>query len=186
MTHELIPPDSRDRCQRLGPSGQCTNPVIPGTDFCEQHTSKLAKRRLETRKYAIENTRLRASVGDFAGSEAIYSMREEIAILRSFIEQLIRSLDLNDSEHSRAQCAATAPMVIKLVETLERVVKTSGVMEVKFGHMLSKQAVIDLANMVVGVMAEEISHLPNYQEIVDRVTQRVTENIRKAENDEDA
>lgn len=120
----------------------------------------------------------------FADHEAIYSLKEEIAILRQFIERLVSSLSLDDTPEARANFAMQAPMIIKLSETLERLVKTSGTLEVKFGSMLAKSTVVALANRIVEILSEEISHIENFEDIVDAVTSRITHEIKNTQNKE--
>lgn len=178
---ELIPADSPNRCQRTTPSGQCKNASIPGTDLCDRHTSSVAKLRHSTQSYLIDDARTREAVRGFAESDAIYSLREEIAILRVLIGGLAKGLK---DDAGPLDTSLVASKVIDLMKTLEGLVKTSGTMEVKFGNMLTKDTVMKIGQAFVRIVTEEVSHIEGYDEIVDRVVSRFINEVKTSKNEE--
>lgn len=161
------------QCQRANKHKQCENEALPDSQYCEDHTGRLTRARQLERQYTLQDVRVQQSVDKLAQSDAIYSLREEIAVLRKMNEHYLQALGKGD-------LAVSAPIIVQLTDTIQKLVKTGGSMEVKFGNMLTKETVLKLAQSMVDILAEEVDDA----DIVDRVTTRVADLIEHAENQE--
>lgn len=175
---DLIPADSPDRCQRVTPSGQCQLLAVPGTDRCSLHSSKVSLRKNALRNYNLTNVQAQADVDRLAHSERLYSLEEEIAIMRWGQSQTLTELQSDD------------PMVRQLAlsnftshaAALEKLIKTGSIVKEKFGNLLSKDAVLALAERIMQILSEEIAHVPDHEQIVDNITTRIAAEIEAARN----
>lgn len=132
------------------------------------------------RSYVLADAQLAASYAKHSDNEAIYSLRDEIALIRTLMTDKLRQLD-NDLEIQLA-----TPIIINLAQTLERLVKTSSQVEVKLGAMLSKETVVLLAQGIMQVLASEIQHIPGYEAIIDKIHQRILTEVRITKNTEES
>lgn len=66
--------------------------------------------------------------------------------------------------------------------TLERLVKSCNQLEKNLGNLLSKSALISFAGEVIEAITDEISHLPEYEELVDRISDRLIDMAAKTQN----
>ena len=160
--HEL-----EDRCEATTSEGRCPNRKLGGSAYCKPCRNK--KRNPEPRQYQLNNARFRQRQGEFGEHEALLSLRDEIALVKILIEERY-NLIKNDSD----LMVACGPLNT-LFLTLERLVKSCNSLEKSLGNLLSKSALITFAGEVITIVADEISHLPEYEELVDRISDRLIE-----------
>ena len=178
MTNELI----LNRCQRLLPKGQCPDEALPGTDRCEAHTSKTALRKQQDRNFHVADARTSARLNDLAASEGLFSLKEEIAITRHLGEKMMDALNSDNSEEAKLKLLLQAPMILRIVEILQKLVLTGASLELKLNGSLTKDALYVLADRMVAILEEELSDVPDYQEIIGRITGRFADSIDTAHN----
>lgn len=171
-----------NRCQRILPSGQCDKEALPDSDRCEQHTGKQAKSKSNLKSYQINDVRVAARLTDFLESDRLYSLAEEIAIIKMTLERFAASLTMESTPDSLLEMTVRAPMIIKLVETLQKLVVSGVQTELKVGSMMTKDTVQRFATRMVQIMADELAHIEGYQLIVDAVTTRFAEELRQTKN----
>lgn len=181
MSEELI---LSNRCQRVLPSGQCANEALPGTDRCEQHTGKLARRRADSRNYHLQDVRAQGDIDRLLESEALYTLREEIALTRKLAQATLEGLKFDGTDKDNLNLAIKAPMLIRFVETLQKLVTSGLILEQKTGNILTKTTIMKLAQRLVDIMAETLEEagVSDFQLIVDSVTQRYGEEIAATQN----
>jgi len=178
---DLIPfgvPEPESRCQRTLPSGQCQNQSLPGLDRCEQHANKLTVRRAQQRNYDLQDAQIRLHVDKLMGSSQLHSLKEEISIIRVILSDSLKCIN------------ATDPLVRQLAKNeflaaaqiLEKLIKTSGLMDEKLGNSLTKDTVFALAIRIMEILTEEIAHIPDHAEIVDKITSRIAVEIDSTRN----
>lgn len=176
---QLVPNDSPNRCQKSSGTGQCNFEALSGNPYCEKHNHKATLQASRQRDYDIRDAQVAGRVDHFAGSNAIYSLHVEIAALRMALE---RHLDrINDDPTS---IMLVTPTIVTITQALEKLVKTSGTMEVKFGSMLSKDTVLALAKTMMSILNEELLTIPEGAEIIQRVGDRIANAVQSARDTE--
>jgi hypothetical protein len=109
-------------------------------------------------------------------------LAEEIAISKQLLEQFAKSLTCDSSPESVLELTLRAPMIVKLLETIQKLV-TSGVQtELKVGSMMTKETALRYAQRMVEILSEEISHITDYQLIVDTVMTRFADELKQIKN----
>lgn len=182
MPNELI---TEHRCQRVLPSGQCANDALPGMDRCEQHAGKNALKRSNTRNFQINDARVTARLDQLLASEGLFSLKEEIAITRQLGEKFMDAMTCDDSEESKLRLLMQAPMILRIIDTLQKLVVSGAQLEVKLSGVLTKEALYVLARQMVRIISEEISHVEDSSIIVDKITTRFADEISAAQNKEE-
>lgn len=178
MSYDLI----NNRCQRVLPKGQCPNEALPGTDRCEAHTTKTALLRQQTRNFTVADVRTATRLDELAASEALFSLKEEIAITRHLGEKMMDALNSDHSEEGKLKLLLQAPMILRIIDTLQKLVLTGASLELKLNGSLTKDALYVLADKMVAILEEELAGVDGYQEIIGRITGRFADSIDTAHN----
>lgn len=169
------PADPR-RCKKSVGSHQCDRVAAYGSDLCEVCGGRDGLNQHRTRMYLLADAEQNRRLGKLADHEAILSLREEIAIVREFLR---RRLDLikNDNEFLMA-----CPAVNQLVITIGKLVKEAHTIEKNLDVVLSKATVIILAQSMSRIIAEELTGVEGYEDIVDRINMRMLQAVAAASN----
>lgn len=170
------------RCQAVQASGQCNNLSIEGANFCEIHgqvgKAELQERRL--RHYLLSNPDLQARLNRQAAVEEVRSLREEIHLARMMVETRLDLIEDND----RGDMLAAFSNVNTYLQTIEKLVSSCHRMEVSLGNLLSKASVFTVGQEIVNALVDELQHVDGYEEIVDRISERIVVAIAKQQNKE--
>lgn len=164
------------RCQRNSKTGQCPYKAAPGEKYCVYHLRDPDREARESlRAYVLTNSDIAERAGRHSQVEELKSLREEIALCRSLVE---RRLDMIESN---ADFLSACGQVNTLFLTLEKLITSCHRLEVNLGSLLSKAAILDLAKEIVGILMDELEHIDGYEEIVDKVSDRVIATIAEQE-----
>lgn len=165
------------RCKAPAPDGQCRNRAAHGSEYCETHGGidhlPAEQKRGFLLAKAQDQTRL-ASLSD--DLEPVKELRDSIAITHMLIEKrwnLIR----NDGD----LLMACGPLN-QLIQTMERLVNSCHRIEQNLGELLARHAVLALAKEMVEIVIDEIEGIEDYEAIIDRITNRLIDTVRKADN----
>lgn len=147
-----------NRCQTVNSQGQCPNLGIKYDDgtygnHCIAHggaRARHSRRQERVRNYHLTLAKHQMQLDEKADAEGIKSLREEIAILRIILEQRLNSC--KDSMDLVLQSGPIADMVMKI----ERVVSSCHKLEGSMGHLLDKQAVLQFAQEVIGIITRNL------------------------------
>lgn len=175
-------PDDPRRCQGSDSGGQCWNIAIEGAHFCpacagRAHLGLVEKNR---QQYLLTNPRFRARLEALSEGEEIKSLRDEIAIARMLVEELLNKV--KDSE----DVGMVSGRVNALLLTIERLVSRAHVIEQNLGQLLQKLSVLKLMQTVCEVITEEVSPLPGGTGAIERIVDRVFTHAGAARNVEPA
>lgn len=107
------------------------------------------------------------AAGRHSQVEEIKSLREEIFLARAMVE---RRLNMVESDADFLQACGT---VNTYLLTLERLVTSCHKLEVNLGALLSKGAIVALAQSIVSILMEELQHIDGYEAIIDRVSTNI-------------
>lgn len=180
-TERINAPDDPRRCQGSDSMGQCRNLAIDGAAFCpacagRAHLGLVEKNR---QQYLLTNPRFRARLESLSSGEEIKSLRDEIAIARMLVEELLNKV--KDDEVSMVSGRVNA-----LLLTIERLVSRAHVIEQNLGQLLQKIAVLKLMQTVCEVITEEVSPLSGGTEAIERIVDRIFTQAGAARNIEPA
>lgn len=175
--HRVVDPADPLRCKGSAADGQCLNQAEPGSEFCKAHHGKDSGAAKRT--YLLHKAKWRDRLAELSEHDNLKSLREEIAIVRMFLEERI-GLIRNDNDLLSAFSA-----VQQATLTIERLTKTLHQMEQSLGSLLSKTTVMKLGQSISSIIVEELRDVPGYEGIVDRINDRIATAIVSAQNEED-
>lgn len=158
-------PDDPNRCQCVTGQGQCGNLAIEGSKFCGAHGGNAAAKVLDQKN--LSNYRLakyQNRLAQFADSDKLKSLRDEIGILRILIEERFNYSIKTDNDlllHS-GPLADLIMKVEKLVSSCDRI-------ESKLGLMMDKTQVMQLATEVVEIIGHFVTDEATLMEIAEKI-----------------
>jgi len=123
--------------------------------------------KLSLRAYILTNPEISEGAGRHSQVEELKSLREEIALARAMIEKRLNLVESN------ADFLNACGTVNTYLLTLERLITSCHRLEVNLGNLLSKAAILDLAKEIVSILMDELQEVPNYEEIVDQISERI-------------
>jgi hypothetical protein len=174
----FVQPGDPDQCEGHFSGGQCRHRAEPGDKFCKGCGGKNQISLEARRQYLLKDTRHATRLAQFAEHEDIKSLREEIGLARVLLERRF-NLIKDDSDLLQA-CGPINGMLL----TIERLVKTSHQIETNLGVLLTRNTVLKLAQAMCEIVIDEIQSVPGFEEIVDRLSQRLLSAVLRANNDD--
>jgi hypothetical protein len=118
----------------------------------------------KVRNYNLTIAKFRANVDEKLGADDIKSLREEIAILRICLEQRLNRCE--DAMDLILQSGAISDMVMKINTVVQSCHKLEGSM----GHLLDKQAILQFAQVIIGIVGKTLADQPeNINTIADEI-----------------
>ncbi len=169
------------QCEYLGSFGQCPKPAISDDRFCEEHTAKTTKGQVGA--YLITNRFLGDTAVRHAESDKIKSLVGEIAILRALLERRLNSIE------NEAEAVAMSSGIKDTMLAIDKLVNSWHAMDVKLGNLLNKQALMCLAQDIIGVIEENVRPLADnhpttvdVDDAVEAIADAIVKSIAKQEN----
>ena len=167
-----IPYDSHpNRCQNTGSHGQCINlgKLLSNdtyANYCTPHGGAGVQsiiNKSTARNYRLSVARFERQMSEKLNQSEIKGLREEISILRICLqERLNRCMDATDLI---LQSGPISEMVMKI----ERVVTSCHKLESNMGMLLDRQAILQFANNVITIIAEQVTDEENLSNIADAI-----------------
>jgi len=164
------------RCQAVNTQGQCRNlglELDDGTraNFCLAHGGariRYVEQKKSLRNYQLTLARWKLKLDEKADAEGLKSLRDEIAILRICLEErLNRCTDGMD-------LILNSQAISSMVLNIERVVSSCHKLEGSMGHLLDKQAVLQFAQVVIGIITKSLGEdTDRINHIADEILQTV-------------
>lgn|SRR5262245_6873808 len=139
------------RCQSSGQYGQCPYRAVEGSKYCARHSSdndELAKKKASLRNYRLGQ--YQARVGEFANSDAVKSLREEIGILRMTLEHVIAQAK------TPVELVIYSGKVTDLIIRIEKLVTSCHRLEMASGDLLDKTKALQLAGSIVEIVGRYV------------------------------
>lgn len=166
------PADPR-RCQGSVPSGQCMQRAVEGSQYCPSHGgSNKEHEKDQLRSYLltqIDAARRLAQLQD--QYDPVRELRDAIAITHQLIERRLNVIQTD------ADLMVACSSLKGLIETMDKLVNSATRIEQHLGELLSKQTVRNLAQVTVNILIDELDAVPQFEVIIDRVTQRLMKQI---------
>jgi len=174
MLHDL---DRSNRCQGINTNGQCLRDAQPGSDYCMIHGSHKDLAAEQNKSlYQLLKVKDRARLASLSEHESIKTLRDEISIARMLIEERFNLIQ-NESDILTA-CGPLNSLLL----TVERLVNSAHKLEQNLGSLLAKPSLLSLGNELVAIIIDELKNIPDYEVIVDRISNRLVQAIAKAGN----
>jgi len=114
-------------------------------------------------------TKWQAKVAQKSDSSAIKSLREEIGVLRTMLEERLNRCE--DAMDLILQSGPISDMVMKI----ERLVTSCHKLEGSMGQLLDKQAILQFATLVIGIVSDVVTDEAQIEAISDRLLAAVGE-----------
>lgn len=160
------------RCEHTSKTGQCYHNAVEGSKYCAEHS--VDPQAGLKRQYMLNKAKYRQRYSEFAESDDIRTLKDEIAILRMVMEERLNMVT-NDSE-MLASCGQIASLAI----TIERLVKSCHTLESRLGSLLAKPTLLGIANDIVQILLQELAYLPDYETLVDKISERILKVVTEA------
>ena len=165
------------RCQGKAPDGQCRNLSATGSDYCEVHGGRDMTEIREKRSFLLAKADDRTRLAGISNElEPIKELHDSIALTHMLIEKRWNLIK------SDADLLMGCAPLNQLIQTMEKLVNSCHKIETNLGELLARHAVLSLAKEMVGIVIDEIEGIEDYEEIIDRITTRLINTIRKADN----
>lgn len=169
-------PDDPRRCKGASKDGQCQNIAEEGYKYCLAHGGRISGDEHDQREYLLAQVKERFRLASVAGPEQLKSLRDEIAIVRELASRMLDRIQTNQ------ELVQSCGMLNTLCLTLERLKKSNIQFEQSGGALLSKEAILKLGQEICTIIVQELAEVPNYEQIVDRVSDQISEVILEAQN----
>lgn len=139
------------RCQASTHRGKCNLKAVSEGKYCLIHggASELKnKEKQNLKNYRLAKFRVRAA--ELGNSDNLTSLTDEVAILRILIEEMINSC--NDASELLLIAGPLADLLMKS----EKLVSSCHRLDSRLGNLLSKDKVMQFAQLVVEIISEQI------------------------------
>jgi hypothetical protein len=160
------------QCDYITSTGQCAKEAVPPGRFCENHSQTSA--RTLVGQYLIANKMVGEPADRHAAADNIKSVIGEIALLRALLERRINQVN-NDVE-----LVAIMPQVKDFTLAIDKLTTNLHTMDVKLGNLLSKTALLSLAQELVTIINRHLRPLIDTtpdKNIVDEITEEIGHEI---------
>jgi hypothetical protein len=149
---------------------------MPGTPFCEHHNRRDVD-EIKLGQYLVNKKLFGDAPIRHLEADEIKSLKTEIALLRSMIEKRWNMLE-NDIEF-----VAAFPTMKDSFLAVEKLVSSCHQMEVKLDMLISKQALLSLAQKIVGVIQDELpATIEERDAMIERIGCRIADAIQEQGN----
>ena len=168
------PADPR-RCKFSYPHEQCWREAEHGCEFCLAHGGKSTEEAESKRLMLLADVSNRRRLSELTGHDGVKSLREAVALTYMLIERQI------NNDPALLSCCGS---VNSLLLTLARLTKECLALELSTGELLSKEVAYRLVQSMCEVVIEELRGIDGYEEIIDRIADRLFPTVNAARNQE--
>lgn len=161
-----------NRCQANNKKGeQCCYRAIEGEQFCPGHIKGLRKKKM-----AIYNAeKWRANIDRHVQHSQIFSLREELGVLRILLEK-----QLNRCGDDELELEQRAPAITDLVNKVQITVLQGVKLEQKLAQLLDVGQVNNFAEAVIHAVTTGVGKLSVSQEEKDELLDAIANSIEQA------
>lgn len=174
--HLVTDPADPSRCKGTSPGGQCMQRAVEGSDYCPSHGgSNKQHEKEQLRSYLltqVDSARRFEQLQD--RYDPVRELRDAIAMTHLLIE---RRMNLIQTD---ADLMVACSSLKGLIETMDKLVNSATRIEQHLGELLSKNTIYNLAQITVNILIDELETVPQFELIIDRVTQKLMQQIAVA------
>jgi hypothetical protein len=166
---QRVEPGSPNQCQAIAGQGQCHFAAVPGFKFCPMHhgQEQASDRRAKLHQYRMG--KWQARVEEFETHENVKSLRSEVGVLKMLLEETVSKCE------SSMDLLMASSKISDIIDKIHRLVPTMQKMEQNAGITLDKNAVLQLADVIVTIMADYIEDGDDKALAADRIIQAIVE-----------
>lgn len=161
------------RCKFSYPHEQCWREAEYGSEFCLAHGGRSTEAAESKRLMQLAEISNRRRLEELTGHDGVKSLREAVALAYMLIERQV------NNDPTLLSCCAS---VNNLLLTLARLTKECVALEQSTGELLSKEAAYRLVQSMCEIVIEELQGIEGYEEIVDRIADRLFPTVNAARN----
>jgi hypothetical protein len=158
-------------CLHSSSKGSCPRHAAEGSIFCTVHCDEAER----IKGYLINDAALKERF-DHHSEGNLYSVRQEITLLRAMINSRL-DLARNDVEKIIA-----FKEIGPWIATLDKLVNSLAKLEKESSQVLTREALLDFARLVINVVSSEIKTLPGYEQAVDAIKVKLIEAVSMTNN----
>ena len=162
------------RCEHSGPHGQCPHRAVDGSQYCSRHCDEKAR----IKGYRLLDPVLRERFEHHSDEDSLKTVRQEIAILRSMVE------DRLNMAQTRAEKEAAFQMVTPWIANINKLVENLTKLARQTSMMVGKAALMKLSGEIVQILVEELEGVENYDSIIDTVASRIATAVAETKNED--
>lgn len=178
-SEKVTEPNDPRRCQWSTSQGQCWNVVAEGSDYCREHYGKSNAEQVALDSYLLAKAEDRCRLASISNElEPVKELRDSIALLHMLIERRFNTI------HNDMDLIQACPALNVMLQNMDRLVNSCHKLEKNLGQLLAKQALLALSKRIVEILIEELEEVPNYEEIIDRISEKMVVAIQKTDNRE--
>jgi hypothetical protein len=145
------PADPR-RCQGSSKGSQCTIVAVEGSKYCKMHGgASVANKAKRDELRNLKLSKFKARLVQLGNSTDIMSLRDEIAITRMTLEELINSCE------GPSDLITFSGQISAMVNNVGKLVKDCHSIEEKTGHLLGRDALMQFAGNVIDIIIKHVA-----------------------------
>lgn len=165
------------RCQANAPDGQCRNRAEHGSKYCRAHCGRDMQPAEDRRGFLLAKAGDQVRLAQLSDEmEPVKELRDVIALQHILIERRY-NLIKNDND-LLAACGPLNQMIV----SMEKLISSAHKIEQNLGELLARGAVLGLAKSMCQIVIDELEGIDDYEIIIDRITQRLVDTVRQADN----
>ena len=170
-------PGDPNQCKGTSKHGQCPNLAEHGCEYCAAHGGVSTKDRDETRSYLLAQADVKRRLAQLdAQLDPVRDLQRTISLVHLLIETHV-----NASKSDVALMSNCAPLE-KLIQRMESLCKSVVTVQEKLNLLLPRSAVLSLGQSIVQIVIEELEGIEGYEQIVDRIINRIFPAINSQQN----
>tara|TARA_Y100000310_G_scaffold299441_1_gene334292 strand:- start:115 stop:666 length:552 start_codon:yes stop_codon:yes gene_type:complete len=160
--------DHPNRCQAVNDKGQCWNFAVEGGTFCLCHGGNKQLEAIAAK--GLKNYRIgvwQARLDKLVDNPNIKSLRDEVAILRMILEEVINKC--MDSKDLILKSSIISDLVVKV----EKLVSSCHKMEGSMGQLLDKSAILQFAAEIIQIIGDTVTDEKQMNIISEKILESV-------------
>lgn len=152
-------PDHPDRCEGIAKGAQCLFFKVEDSKYCKMHGGR-PKDPVEIYKL----TKHRARMKELKEHSELFSLREEIGVLRITLEET-----LNQAANENMGMFMHSGKITALVGQIGKLVVDAKKLESGLGRLMDQQVVLALAGHIVEAVAQVVSDEDQLREVAEAI-----------------
>lgn len=153
------------KCKADTTRGPCNRPVKPGSEYCRQH----CRDKDLANAYRLSDPSLQEAA-DYHARASLTDISQQIVLMRSLIERRLNMAG-DDEANQITAFNFVANQLVNLTKMTESLVKLSK----DSGDFVSKIDMETYVDGIIGIVIEEISDRPGFEDVIDQIVSRIGE-----------
>ena len=158
----VLKPSRENRIMSLDTCKYCDRVTEPDSEFCSSHGGKS--------NYTFNSDRIRNAVSRKQHSDTLFSLREEVGLMRHVIESTI-----NNNSDDESALAAISGLVTSQVETLSRILTSCQKLEIVSSTVMSIEEVNVLCSDIASIISDHVDDVEVVKSIATAIDDRLEE-----------